>query len=357
MKKWLSKTENKWICIGGVIAAIGVVTPFLIMMLANTSFNLSSFEKLGTIGDFFGGTTVGLLSLASMIFVIAAIVMQKEELKLQREELGYTRAELERTREEHAMTNKTMKLQQFETTFFNMINLYNDVLKDIYHSGKDVKGREAIKAHYESINNYYYNQCVALFVQEFMSPDKEDKDERLRSFTEVVYHLIKKGYREEQDFQTWIDATKDSLDDFHTLIENTEHFRNIQIRRFDYDALDRLLSIVPENLLIKSFDNDFAYIESHKIKAFTAVLNEDSFMLSNYIKTVKVVLNLIKSNYALTEKEKVIYIRIFTSQFSMIETTILQYYIKFGKDLELNDLQNMYSIVTFENVYGDSIVI
>lgn len=357
MKKWLSKTENKWICIGGVIAAIGVVTPFLIMKLANTSFNLSSFEKLGTIGDFFGGTTVGLLSLASMIFVIAAIVMQKEELKLQREELGYTRAELERTREEHAMTNKTMKLQQFETTFFNMINLYNDVLKDIYHSGKQVKGREAIKAHYDSVNNYYYNQSVVLFVHEFMSSDKEDKDVRLRSFTEVVYHLIKEGYRTEQDFQTWINDNISSVDDFHTVIEETEHFRNLQIGQFDYDSLDRLLTVVPENLLIKSFDTDFAYIDSHKIEAFTAVLNEDDFMLSNYIKTVKVVINLIKDNDILTKEEKVKYIKIFVSQFSMIETKILHYYMNFGNDLELNELQEKYSIVTFENVYGDSIVI
>ncbi|WP_157827591.1 hypothetical protein [Niallia nealsonii] len=42
---------------------------------------------MGTVGDYLGGTSVGLLSLASILFVVAVIIMQKEELALQKDEL------------------------------------------------------------------------------------------------------------------------------------------------------------------------------------------------------------------------------------------------------------------------------
>ncbi|MGN7403415.1 putative phage abortive infection protein [Cytobacillus praedii] len=121
---WISRKENIVIIIGGVIALIALSTPFTILFKTGWIISYEQFEKLGVVGDFFGGTTVGLLSLASIVFVIAAIVMQKEELALQREEV-------KKTREEYEVTNQTMKKQQFDNTFFNMISLHNDILNTI----------------------------------------------------------------------------------------------------------------------------------------------------------------------------------------------------------------------------------
>lgn len=129
------KKENHWILAGFLIAICGVAFPLVILLLIGDSLSIDLFKDIGTIGDFFGGTMVGLLSLASMLFVTAAVIMQKEELKLQREELTKTRSEFE-------MTNETMKKQAFDSTYFNLINLQKEILSEIKIN--DLAGREAI---------------------------------------------------------------------------------------------------------------------------------------------------------------------------------------------------------------------
>ncbi|MGA3598594.1 hypothetical protein [Lysinibacillus agricola] len=116
-KEWIKENENKWI-IGGIITiCFAIATPFIIYSISNSTLSADSFAKLGTVGDFLGGSTVGLFSLASILFLISTIVMQRKELGLQREELQLTREELVKANEQYEITNKTMKLQQFETTF------------------------------------------------------------------------------------------------------------------------------------------------------------------------------------------------------------------------------------------------
>lgn len=132
---WYKKIENWWIVVGFIIAGVAISLPFAIMCLAGLGFKMSSFQDLGVVGDFFGGTTVGLLSFASIILVTAAMIMQKQELEIQRNEVT-------KTREEYEITNKTMKRQQFESTFFNMINLHQTILSNLKRN--EIVGRELI---------------------------------------------------------------------------------------------------------------------------------------------------------------------------------------------------------------------
>lgn len=53
--------------------------------------------------------------------VIIAIFLQSQELELQREELKATRHEFE-------LQNETLKLQRFENTFFQMLNLHHEIV-------------------------------------------------------------------------------------------------------------------------------------------------------------------------------------------------------------------------------------
>ncbi|MEO2212138.1 putative phage abortive infection protein [Paenibacillus amylolyticus] len=149
--KWFILKENILIVLGGSIAVVAVSVPFLIMYFTKTAYTMDNFGKLGSIGDYFGGTTVGLLSLASIIFVTAAIVMQKDELRLQREEL-------EKTRDEYKVTNETMRRQQFDSTFFNMINLHHNILKEISYQGDT--GRDAIASLFLRIKQEYKSNVL-----------------------------------------------------------------------------------------------------------------------------------------------------------------------------------------------------
>lgn len=70
-------------------------------------------DKFGAINALFSG-----LAFAGIIFTI---FLQKRELTLQREEI-------EETRKEFIQQNETLKKQRFENTFFQMLQLHNDIV-------------------------------------------------------------------------------------------------------------------------------------------------------------------------------------------------------------------------------------
>ncbi|MCT1402500.1 putative phage abortive infection protein [Paenibacillus sp. p3-SID867] len=174
--RWLHRKENWWIGIGFIIASSAISLPFILMWVFKKDFALDNFEALGVVGDFFGGTTVGLLSLASIIFVTAAIIMQKEELGLQRDEV-------KKAREEYEVTNATMKKQQFDSTFFNMINLHHNITKNIEIG--EIRGRAALEEILKKIKFTYNSDIYSSYVQtlkkEAISGDKALLDELIKN--------------------------------------------------------------------------------------------------------------------------------------------------------------------------------
>ncbi|MGE1095753.1 putative phage abortive infection protein [Bacillus altitudinis] len=161
MKEWFK--ENKWIFVGGIVIVAAILTP-LILFIGRNHLDQKTFEALGPVGDFFGGTTVGLLTLASMLFVIASISMQRKQLDMQQDELKMQREELAKTREEFELTNKTLTKQQFESTFFNMISLHHNLLEDLeggrYYFNKFYNSLS--KNYKHSIKLYWANQLLNL---------------------------------------------------------------------------------------------------------------------------------------------------------------------------------------------------
>lgn len=75
-------------------------------------------------GDSFGGVNalVSALAFAGMIVTFA----------FQRYELNMQRQELKAQREEFKSQNKTLRLQRFENTFFNMMELQQSIVNDLY---------------------------------------------------------------------------------------------------------------------------------------------------------------------------------------------------------------------------------
>ncbi|QKH69305.1 hypothetical protein FOC75_19055 [Bacillus cereus] len=115
------------VCIG-----LAAVSPFYFYYRYKGYGDYTGLAALGPVGDFVGGTTVTFFTAASVFLLIATNIMQREELKA--------------SREEAQITNETMKRQQFETTFFNMLSLHHQIVKDIQISVHDerIHGRAAI---------------------------------------------------------------------------------------------------------------------------------------------------------------------------------------------------------------------
>jgi uncharacterized protein with PQ loop repeat len=98
----------------------------------------------GTFGDFIGGTLNPILSFLSLIALLTTIVLQSKELELTRKELTLTRDELERSASAQEETKKildkqyeTLTRQQFETTFFSLLDQHNKALDYLNRPGVD----------------------------------------------------------------------------------------------------------------------------------------------------------------------------------------------------------------------------
>jgi len=145
-----------WLLIGGVILIVllyAVTIIYLTWPITQLSVNSS-----GVFGDSFGLLT-SLFSGLAFAGLIITIVMQRDELSLQRQELNLTREELSGQRSEMERQNKITKIQQFENTFFKMLELLEACRNDIcFRFGRtpDPEGRNAIK----EIYGYFYNSCL-----------------------------------------------------------------------------------------------------------------------------------------------------------------------------------------------------
>lgn len=200
--------ENKdvkkgWFIAGIITISLAILLPFVIMIITGTSFSVSKLAALGAVGDFFGGSTIGLLSIASIFFIIHTIRIQSKELSLQREELKLTRDELVNTREVHEESNRTQHTQRFETTFFNMLSLQNELINNLEikaGSQRTLKGREATA--------YLYKW----FASSFRSPSEKIRVEIAKAST-----VQGKFYPVYEEF----------INEFSDYIE--PYFRNIEI--------------------------------------------------------------------------------------------------------------------------------
>lgn len=97
----------------------------------------SLIEHLGTFGDFFGGTLTPILTFVSIVLLLMTIRQTqeankfsgemlnqaREQLKISADELRLTRDELAGAKEAQQEISETQKIQQFESTFFNLLNI------------------------------------------------------------------------------------------------------------------------------------------------------------------------------------------------------------------------------------------
>lgn len=82
---------------------------------------------LGSFGDFFGGVLNPILTFLSFVTITVTVVMQRIQLK---------------------ESGELSRLQTFETTFFNMVNLHSNSVLDLHYEPSDFKlTRENISQH------------------------------------------------------------------------------------------------------------------------------------------------------------------------------------------------------------------
>lgn len=111
-------------------------------------------ETWGQFGDYIGGTLNPLFAFTALLALLYTIVLQSRELRNSAEELKKSAEALEKQ-------NIVLRKQSFEATFFALLRLYNEVVRELHitrqNSGSfdDLivkhEGRQCLKALYNSL--------------------------------------------------------------------------------------------------------------------------------------------------------------------------------------------------------------
>ncbi len=116
-----------------VIFFIALISILLAFIAYFNKFGKLSDESSdwGTFGDFIGGLLNPLLSFFGLIALLLTIILQGGELKLTRKELKRSADSQEQTQRLLDSQIQTQVKQQFESTYFSLLNQHNELLKEI----------------------------------------------------------------------------------------------------------------------------------------------------------------------------------------------------------------------------------
>ncbi len=120
-------------------------------------YNPDEFKKLGTWGDFVGGTLNPILTFLTVIGLLVTIHLQQRELRL-------TRKELEKSSNALEAQNLTTKQQRFENTLFSMNEMLNQIVNamDLVNGDQRKSGRDCFTIFYSTLNSRYRRENAIL---------------------------------------------------------------------------------------------------------------------------------------------------------------------------------------------------
>jgi hypothetical protein len=141
-----------------------MLTIAVIVLWAISGFLIYHFvgAERGIFGDMFGAVNALFSGLAFVGFLYT-ILLQRADLKLQKHEHDLSRAEMAAQREQLVLQNETLRLQSFESTFFQLLRLQNDIVNAIDLARVDtgevtLKGRDCFRVFYASFCARYKEQ-------------------------------------------------------------------------------------------------------------------------------------------------------------------------------------------------------
>ena len=152
------ETKSNYRTIAICVSIITIIIWALSFLLFTTNWDK---EERGTFGDMFGAVNA-LFSGLAFAGLIVTLIMQHEELGLQRKELAQTNDELAAQREEFVAQTKTMKIQRFENTLFNMLSLQQGIVNSLdYIPQDDADPNPESRGKY--VFDVFYNKKITKF--------------------------------------------------------------------------------------------------------------------------------------------------------------------------------------------------
>lgn len=158
--------SKRLLLVGLVLLLVG----FVLFIWNDWSFNTSNklqSEKVAQFGDFVGGLIGSIWALAGVVLFYVALTEQRkdfatnrevlnaqtEALKQQIREFGLQREELSETRKVFTNQSVTLMKQQFESTFFNLLNLHHSIVNSIDVISYEKKPIHSVKNYLEQMSS------------------------------------------------------------------------------------------------------------------------------------------------------------------------------------------------------------
>jgi|GEM_PF-2089276 len=166
-----------------IIIGLGIIIWFISQLLIVENYfnpeNPINLTGIGQIGDFIGG-------MSGTLFTLVGVILLFETLALQRTELAESR--------------KVFEKQQFENTFFNLLNLYQEITKSMHvdefdfhtertHTGKDFFKQQKLRFYLDFQPKYKYAQNRKSATVQYMKMYVESKEQTAHYFR-TLYRIF-----------------------------------------------------------------------------------------------------------------------------------------------------------------------
>lgn len=199
-KENIPQTKNL-ICILLVFALLAF---FFVLGVYIYYFNALSIIKdtatWGTFGDYFGGTLNPIISLLALIGLLYTIHQQAQEMKATREELKQASEQQRKQVEQQSRQSEIFNLQQFESTFFSLLEQHNNILEKIIVNNNKIKITmiSSLNEKYEKCSILYkkYKEIYELEESHLMVSNQYIRnnirqDPELRRYFIILFQLLK----------------------------------------------------------------------------------------------------------------------------------------------------------------------
>jgi hypothetical protein len=224
-RTFISERTSKILIFIGIIICILSLILFLWKDYYFDFSNSINAEKFSFWGTFIGGIVGPLWALAGVILFYVALKDQRKDFKTNRDafelqiatlkeqikEFELQRKELEITRKVYVEQSNTLKLQQFESTFFSTLNMFHNIIDSITYTRNLTRGianlilKEQTTANLEIIKG---RKCFGIFYDYFkkeyvklINEYKTNNPDKFELTPTEYLILIKKAYN--VFFKSW----------------------------------------------------------------------------------------------------------------------------------------------------------
>jgi hypothetical protein len=279
-----------------ILSTFLIVVGLVLLIVSSCNYlNGYDFESYSKFGGSVGGLVGSIWSLAGILLFYLALTEQRKDIKinqetlksqiksldLQIEEYKLQRSELEETRKVLKDQSETFKIQQFESTFFNMMRLLQEIINElkITVDNQSGTGRDFFKVAFDNLKKFVHQHNIEIH-DPYQAIKKEAFIEHLMTKDRTPHSKI-----DENDFSHFKLKTIDTYEDFynyyhhnlghyfrfvynmmkftvHSNISEEEKFRYINLIQAQMSTYE--LGLIFYNALSKHGNKMFDWLEKYK---------------------------------------------------------------------------------------------